>query len=239
VPAFYDRLPAAPYGVAPLPANLAGAQTFGYYDQPTAAKPRGTYLYNAAHPRTTWLPQAGALIMHELIPGHHFQIALQQENTALPPVRRYDFGVTAFVEGYAEYASQLGFDMGMYRDPYDRAGRLMQDMMVSCRLVVDTGMNDMGWSLSRAQQFMRQHTALAENQIKTETLRYSLDLPAQALGYKLGELTMLQLRDEARRRLGSQYDVRAFHRWLIGSGTMTLATLRQHLMYEETHAARH
>ncbi len=239
VPKYYDSLPKAPYGVSPLPANLAGAQTFGYYDQPTPAKPRGVYLYNGAHPRTTWLPQSGALIMHELIPGHHFQIALQLENASLPAVRRYDFGVTAFVEGYAEYASQLGFDMGMYRDPYDRVGRLMQDMMVSCRLVVDTGMNAMGWSRERAEQFMRDNTILSENQIGTETLRYSLDLPAQALGYKLGELTLLQLRDDAKKRLGSRYDIRQFHRWLIGSGTMTLSMLRSHMEYEETHAAGH
>ena len=239
VPAYYDSLPKAPYGVAPLPANLAGSQTFGYYDQPTPAKPRGVYLYNAAHPKTTWLPQSGALIMHELIPGHHFQIALQLENTTLPPVRRYDFGITGFVEGYAEYASQLGFDMGMYSDPYDRVGRLMQDMMVSSRLVVDTGMNSMGWTRERAERFMRENTILADNQIGTETLRYSTDLPAQALGYKLGELTLLQLRDEAKARLGRHYDIRQFHRWLIGSGTMTLATLREHMKYEETHAAGH
>ncbi len=239
VPLFYDRLPTAPYGVEPLPANLAGAETFGYYDAPTAGRVRGIYRYNASHPRTTWLPQAGALIMHELIPGHHFQISLQQENDALPPVRRYDFSVVAYVEGYAEYSSQLGFDMGLYGDPYYRVGRLMQDMMVSCRLVVDTGMNDMGWSLARAQRFMRDNTVLTEHQIETETLRYSLDLPAQALGYKLGELTILAYRADAKRRLGSRYDVREFHRWLIGSGTMTLATLRAHLEYEEALAARH
>lgn len=237
IPAYYDHLPRAPYGVAPLPANLAGAQTFGYYDRPTPAIPRGTYRYNGSHPQGTWLPESGAIIMHELIPGHHFQIALQQENTALPPVRRYDMSVTAFVEGYAEYASQLGFDMGMYRDPYDRIGRLMLDMMISCRLVVDTGMNGMGWSLERARQYLRENTIMADNQIATETLRYSTDLPAQALAYKLGELTMLQLREEAKARMGSQFDIRAFHRWLIGSGTMTLSTLREHMRYEETHAA--
>ncbi len=231
-PQFFSQMPKAPYGVEPLPEALAGAQTFGYYDPPTAAKPYGHYLYNAWHPeRTSWLG-AGALICHELIPGHHFQIALQQENASLPNIRHYDFSETGYVEGWGEYASQLCFDMNVYRTPYDKLGRMMQDLMVSTRLVVDTGMNALGWSRERAMQFMRDNLILSETQIESESLRYSTDIPAQALAYKTGELTMLALREHAKAELGNAFDIRRFHAWIIGSGAMTLDALRAHVDYE-------
>lgn len=232
VPKYFLHTPSAPYGVAPLPKELAGSQTFGYYDQPTPQKPKGTYLYNAWHPDRASVLTAGALICHELIPGHHFQIALQQENTALPDLRRYDFSEVGFVEGWGEYASQLCWDMGVYESPYDKAGRIMQDLMVSVRLVVDTGMNAMGWSRERAMQYMRENLTLNESQIETESLRYSTDIPGQALAYKTGELTMLRLREHAREQLGDAFDIRKFHSWVIDSGSMTLDTLEQHVNYE-------
>lgn len=231
-PRFFSKMPKTPYGVEPLPKALAGAQTFGYYDAATAARRKGRYLYNAWHPeRTSWLG-AGALICHELIPGHHFQIALQQENTSLPNVRRYDFSETGYVEGWGEYASQLCFEMNVYRTPYDKLGRMMQDLMVSTRLVVDTGMNALGWSRERAMQYMRANLTLSDAQIESESLRYSTDLPGQALAYKTGELTMLALRDHAKAALGNRFDIRRFHEWVIGSGAMTLDTLRAHIDYE-------
>lgn len=231
-PKYFAHMPKAAYGVEPLAKELAAAQTFGYYDQPTAAKPKGIYYYNAWHPERTSTLSAGALICHELIPGHHFQIALQQENTALPNVRRYDFSETGFVEGWGEYASQLCWDMGVYRTPYDKAGRIMQDLMISTRLVVDTGMNALGWSRERAMQFMRDNLTLSEAQIESESLRYSTDIPGQALAYKTGELTYLQLRRHAREKLGSAFDIRQFHAWVLDSGSMTLDTLKAHVDYE-------
>lgn len=231
-PRYFLHMPKAPYGVEPLARELAASQTFGYYNQPTAATPKGVYYYNAWHPERTSTLSAGALICHELIPGHHFQIALQQENTALPNVRRYDFSETGFVEGWGEYASQLCWDMGVYRTPYDKAGRIMQDLMISTRLVVDTGMNALGWSRERAMQFMRDNLTLSEAQIETESLRYSTDIPGQALAYKTGELTYLQLRRHAREKLGSAFDIRQFHAWVLDGGSMTLDTLKQHIDYE-------
>lgn len=236
VPRFFAHTPTAPYGVAPLPEALAGSQTFGYYDAPTVEKPRGTYLYNAWHPERTSMLTAGALICHELIPGHHFQIALQQENASLPNVRRYDFSETGFVEGWGEYASQLCWTMGVYETPYDKAGRIMQDLMVSTRLVVDTGMNALGWSRERAMAYMRENLTLTPAQIASETLRYSTDIPGQALAYKTGELTMLQIRADTERRLGAKFDFRRFHSWVIDSGSMTLDTLRAHVDYEIAHS---
>lgn len=231
-PKYFLHMPTAPYGVEPLAKELAAAQTFGYYNQPTADKPKGIYYYNAWHPERTSTLSAGALICHELIPGHHFQIALQQENTALPNVRRYDFSETGFVEGWGEYASQLCWDMGVYRTPYDKAGRIMQDLMISTRLVVDTGMNALGWSRERAMQYMRDNLTLSESQIETESLRYSTDIPGQALAYKTGELTYLQLRRHAHEKLGSAFDIRQFHAWVLDSGSMTLDTLKAHIDYE-------
>jgi uncharacterized protein (DUF885 family) len=232
VPKYFLRTPRTPYGVEPLPKALAGSQTFGYYDAPTAVRPKGVYFYNAWHPSQTSTLGAGALICHELLPGHHFQIALQQERNTLPDVRHYDFSEGGFLEGWGEYASQLCWDMGVYRSPYDRAGRLLQDLMVSTRLVVDTGMNAMGWSRDRAMQFMRDNLTLSERQIESESLRYSTDIPGQALAYKTGELTMLSLRDHAKQALGDAFDIRKFHSWIIDSGSMTLDTLRLHVEYE-------
>jgi len=232
VPKYFSHLPKAPYGVAPLAKELAGSQTFGYYDQPTVAKPKGVYLYNAWHPERTSTLGAGALICHELILGHHFQIALQQENTALPDVRHYDFSEVGFVEGWGEYASQLCWNMGVYQTLYDKAGRIMQDLMVSTRLVVDTGMNAMRWSRERAMAYMRENLTLSEAQIESESLRYSTDIPGQALAYKTGELTFLAIRKHAEDELGSKFDMRKFHSWVLDSGSMTLDTLREHVDYE-------
>lgn len=229
---FFLRVPNAPYGVEPLPKELAAAQTFGYYRQPTPARPQGAYLYNAWHPERASTLSAASLILHELVPGHHFQIALQQENTALPNLRHYDFSETGFVEGWGEYAATLGWEMGVYESPYDKAGRIMQDLMVSVRLVVDTGMNVLGWSRERAMEYMREHLTLTEPQIQTESLRYSTDIPAQALSYKTGEQTFVRVREDARARLGAAFDVRRFHSWVLDSGSMTLDTLREHVDYE-------
>ncbi len=119
--------------------------------------------------------------------------------------------------------------MGIYEDPYDRYGRLMMDMMLSVRLAVDTGMNALGWSRRRAADFMRENTLPSETEIATETLRYAVDMPAQALAYKIGSLKMMELRGNAQQPLGQRFDVRQFHEWIIGSGSMPLPTLEQHV----------
>lgn len=229
VPEFYGKLPSAPCRVEQLPGERAGAQTFGYYQSPTPDAPFGTYYFNGSHPATTSMLSAGSLMLHELVPGHHLQIALQRENGALPEFRRFSF-MSAFCEGYAEYAAELGFEMGMYEDPYDEAGRLMLDAMISTRLVVDTGMNALGWTLDQARRFMASQTLLSDREIASESLRYSCDLPAQALAYKIGQTAILELREEARRRYGRFFDIRAFHDWLLSHGAVTLDALREALV---------
>ncbi|HYS53244.1 MAG TPA: DUF885 domain-containing protein [Thermoanaerobaculia bacterium] len=231
VPQFFSRVPKARYDVQRLDPALEGGITFGYYQPPTATDPVGHYYYNGSHLNERNLLFAPALIAHELVPGHHFQIARQEENEDLPRFRRENFD-TAYIEGWGEYAAALGNDMGIYDDPYDRYGRLMMDMMLSVRLVVDTGMNAFGWSRERAAAFMRENTLLSETEIATETLRYAVDMPAQALAYKIGSLKMMELRRKAEQQLGPRFDIRQFHEWIIGSGSKPLPILEEHIRAE-------
>lgn len=226
---FFAKRPAAPYGVERLDPKLEGAMTFGYYKVPTPADPIGLYYFNGSKPGERNLLFGLALMAHELVPGHHFQFARQQENAALHPLRRETYD-TAFVEGWGEYAAALGLDMGIYDDPYDRAGRLMMDSMLSARLVVDTGMNALGWSREQAAQFLKEHSMLSDTEAATETLRYSTDIPAQALAYKIGSLRIMELRRRAQEKLGLRFDIRQFHEWVLANGSMPLALLEKQVV---------
>ncbi len=228
IPEFFGRIPKALYGVKRLEPELEGAMTFGYYQIPTAADPKGYYKYNGSNLKERTMLGAGSLIAHELVPGHHFQINLQYENTALPKFRQ-EAGYGAFVEGWAEYAAQLAGEMGMYQDPYDRCGRLAFDLFLSTRLVVDTGMNSLGWPRSRAIEYMRQNTFASESEIDTETLRYACDIPGQALAYKMGRRRIEELRATAQKALGAAFDIRKFHDALLGSGPLPLDVLERHV----------
>jgi uncharacterized protein (DUF885 family) len=228
IPKFFAKLPRAQYDTRRLDPNLEGAMTFGYYQVPTATDPVGHYMYNGSKPSERNLLFAPALMLHELIPGHHFQMARQAENDALPAFRR-EAHDNAYTEGWGEYAATLGKEMGMYDDPYDHAGRLMMDSLLSVRLVVDTGMNALGWSREKAMQYMRENTFQSETEIATESLRYSVDIPAQALAYKLGSMKMLELRANAQKALGPRFDIKQFHEWLIASGSMPLTILERHV----------
>lgn len=228
IPKFFSRLPRAAYGVKRVdPANEAG-MTFGYYQHPTIAEPTGYYRYNGSNQDERSLALAAHLIYHELVPGHHFQIALQQENKDVHPVREF-IHYSSFAEGWAEYAAELAVEMGGYTDPYERYGHLLTQEFIATRLVVDTGMNALGWSLERARQFMRDHTFESDALIGTESLRYSTDLPGQALGYRLGYDQFWSLRHKAEAALGSRFDIRAFHAVAMGEGSMPLDVLAENV----------
>ena len=238
IPMYFGQVPRAPAGIRRLAPTLEGSMTYGYYQSPTATDRRGYYYYNGSSLADRSLLNAAALIYHELVPGHHFQRALQHENTDLPKFRR-EAGWTAYTEGWGEYASSLAGEMGMYEDPYDRAGRLMMDAFLSTRLVVDTGMNALGWSRARAIEYMKANTLESDTQIATETLRYSCDIPGQALAYKMGSARIRELRARAERELGRAFDVRRFHDAVLGSGPMPLAVLERHVdWFIETEKAR-
>lgn len=222
------RRPKAPYAVRRLAPELEGSMTFGYYKPPAPSQPEGIYYYNGSHLEERSLVWAEGLIYHELVPGHHFQFAFQSENEELPDFRRESFH-NAFSEGWAEYASWLGLDLGLYQVPYSLCGKYMMDMFLSSRLVVDTGMNYLEWPRSQAVKFMKDNLLESETQINSETLRYSADMPAQALAYKLGSLKMFELREKAKRVLGDKFDIRKFHDAILGSGSMPLPILEQHI----------
>ncbi|HSD72742.1 MAG TPA: DUF885 domain-containing protein [Thermoanaerobaculia bacterium] len=228
IPLFFGKTPSAPAGIRRLTPTLEGAMAYGYYQAPTRFDGRGYYYYNGSKPGERSLLDAAALIYGELVPGHHFQAALQRENSDLPSFRR-ETSWTAYTEGWEEYASSLAAEMGMYDDPYDRAGRLMREAFLSARLVVDTGMNALGWSRSRAIAYLKENTLESDTQIATETLRYSCDIPGQALACKIGAARIRELREKASRELGKSFDVRRFHDAMLGSGAMPLTVLERHI----------
>ena len=225
---FFGRVPKAPYGVGRLEPELEGAMTYGYYRQPAPGRAEGDYLFNGSKLDERSMLSAATLIYHELIPGHHFQISLQLENAGLPEFRKASYP-TAFVEGWAMYASGLAEEMGGYADPYDLAGWIAQDLFLSSRLVVDTGMGALGWTRQQAIDFMEENTFESGTQIGTETLRYAVDIPAQALAYKMGSSEIWNLRRRAEKELGTKFDIRRFHDAVLGSGAMPMTVLRKHV----------
>ncbi len=225
VPAWFGALPSRACEVVPVPAHEAEHSTIAYYRDPAADGSRpGRYYVNRSHPETRPRYEAEALAFHESVPGHHLQVALAQEMTALPKFRRFG-EPTAYVEGWGLYAERLADEMGLYSGDLDRIGIASFDGWRASRLVVDTGMHAMGWSRSRAIAFMTEHTALAPNNIANEVDRYIV-WPGQALAYKVGQLEILRLRTEARARLGASFDFRRFHDAVLEPGALPLDILR-------------
>jgi len=220
--------PKAPFDTQRLNPALEGTLTFGYYERPKPGATTGTYYFNGSKLEERSLLQAEGLIYHELVPGHHFHIASQSENDKLHPVRK-NFYPTAYTEGWATYSSILGRELGQYQDLYDLYGHLSMEMMISVRLVVDTGMNHLKWERLRAMEFMREYALHSESEIGTESLRYSADIPAQALAYKMGQIRFLELREQARKGLGDKFDIRRFHEAVLSSGALPMTVLQQHV----------
>lgn len=226
---WFSVLPKAPYGTERLAPEAETGMTYGYYEHPTAAKPRGTYYWNGANLESKSLLTYAALIFHELAPGHHFHLARQGENEALPNIRRYGGELVAFNEGWAEYAAGLGWKMGLYDDPLDGYGRLVHERFTAQRLVVDTGLNLYGWSRDQAAAYMKANTTESDAQVASEVLRYGTDLPAQALAYRAGFVELTRLRQKAEQTLGDHFDVRAYHEEVLGPGALPFPVLDGHL----------
>ena len=227
LPKLFKTLPRTPYGVEPVPAEIAPKYTTGRYSGGRAAGDPGFYWVNTYALDRRPLYELEALTLHEAVPGHHLQVALANEQESLPSYRR-SFYTSAFGEGWGLYSEYLGLEVGFYQDPYSNFGRLTYEMWRACRLVVDTGMHTMGWSRQQAIDFLAQNTALSMHNVTTEVDRY-ISWPAQALSYKLGELTIKRLRQKAETVLGDKFNVREFHDAVLSNGSVPLPVLEQQI----------
>jgi uncharacterized protein (DUF885 family) len=224
LPRLFGRLPRLPYTLRPIPAEIAPGTTTAYYGPGSPeAGIAGTYWVNTSKLDQRPLWEIPALSAHEAAPGHHLQIALQQE-LELAPFRRNFTSYTAFTEGWGLYAESLGREMGLYDTPEKRMGELSYQMWRASRLVVDTGIHAMGWDKARAVAFMTENTALSAANIDAEVNRY-ISWPGQALGYMIGRLKILELRQRAERALGDQFDIRQFHDAVLRNGSVPLDVL--------------
>jgi len=224
VPEYFSKVPKTLLVIRPYPPFREKFEAGGSYDSgtPDGSRP-GTFYFNAYDlpSRSTW--EETTLFLHEGEPGHHFQISLAQEDPNLPSFMRFG-GNTAYVEGWALYAETLGYDMGFYKDPYQRFGTLNDEMLRAMRLVVDTGIHSKGWTRDQAIEYMLSHSGMGRTDATAEVERY-IAIPSQAVAYKIGALTIQRLRDKAKAELGPKFDIREFHEQVLDSGALPLAIL--------------
>ena len=224
VPKLFSLTPKSPFEIRPVPAYSEQNQAAGSYRQgtPDGTRP-GIFFVNTYDLPSRTTPGMETLFLHEAIPGHHFQIALAQENEALPNFLRFN-GNTAFVEGWALYAESLGPELGMFTDPYQAFGSLDDEMLRAMRLVIDTGIHAKGWTREQAIRYMLDNSAQSETDARAEVERY-IAIPGQALAYKVGALTIRRLRTEAEQTLGERFDPREFHAQVLDTGALPMAVL--------------
>lgn len=235
LPKLFSYLPRTPYGVEPVPASIAAKYTTGRYIPPSNETEPGYYWVNTYKLDKRPLYSLPALTLHEGVPGHHLQVALSMELEGLPKIRT-DSYISAFGEGWGLYSEYLGKEVDFYETPYDEFGRLSYEMWRAARLVVDTGMHSKGWSRQKSIDFMLENTALSELNVISEIDRY-ISWPAQALSYKIGELTIKRLRQQAESVLGEKFDIRAFHKAILEHGPVPLSVLEENIELFIKHAA--
>jgi uncharacterized protein (DUF885 family) len=228
LPELFGTLPKAPLVVLPVPEYMQQDQTQAYYMQGTPdGKRPGTVYVNFYKFNDRALTNVESISYHEGIPGHHLQISIAQELTGLPAFRNY-IDYTAYTEGWALYSERLGKDVGFYQDPWSDYGRLEADTWRAIRLVVDTGVHSMHWTRQQMLDYFREHSSMDDTNIQAEVDRY-VAWPGQALGYKIGQLKILELRTKAQNALGTKFDIRAFHDQILDSGALPLDILEQRI----------
>jgi uncharacterized protein (DUF885 family) len=224
LPRYFATLPRLTYGVRPVPADIEENYTTGrYFSGSPSQGIAGGYMVNTSHLDQRALYELPSLTLHEAVPGHHLQIALAQELVGVPAFRR-NADMTAFTEGWGLYSEKLGVEMGIYRDPYERFGRLSYEMWRACRLVADTGVHWLGWSLDQARACFTDNTALSPKNIEVELARY-VSWPGQADAYKVGEIRLWALRHKAEAALGPKFDLRRYHDAVLLAGPLPLDLL--------------
>ncbi|CAI3792356.1 DUF885 domain-containing protein [Rheinheimera sp. MM224] len=224
LPEFFGKLPRLPYGVVPVPAEIAPNYTTASYNPAAIGGIRGgAYWLNTDSLDQRPLYELVALTLHESVPGHHLQNALSQELENVPQFRR-NLYLSAYGEGWGLYAERLGVEMGVYENAYQQFGRLSYEMWRACRLVIDTGIHSQGWSRQQALDFLSNNTSLSQANVRAEVDRY-ISWPGQALSYKMGEIKIRQLRAKAEQKLGNKFDLRAFHDALLANGALPLEIL--------------
>jgi uncharacterized protein (DUF885 family) len=224
----FGKLPRLTYGVTPVPSYSEKSQTTAYYNEGSLAAGRpGNFYANTYDLKSRPKWEMESLTLHEAVPGHHLQISLAQELENVPQWRRYD-GYTAFIEGWGLYAESLGSDLGLYEDPYSKFGQLTYEVWRAIRLVVDTGIHDMGWTRQQAIDYFKANSAKTEHDIVVEVDRYIVS-PGQAVAYKIGELKIKEMRTYAEKELGAKFDIRAFHDHVLGNGALPLDVLEKNI----------
>jgi uncharacterized protein (DUF885 family) len=223
---FFSLLPKSPLEIRPYDPSTEQFEAGGSYQSGSAdGKRPGVFYFNAYDLPSRLTPGNVTLYLHEGAPGHHFQISLAQENEALPAFMRYG-GTTAFVEGWALYAETLGNEMGFYKDPWNRYGTLQDEQLRAMRLVVDTGIHAKGWTRDQAVDFMMNNSGMTRTEVVAEVDRY-IAIPSQALAYKIGALTIQELRKKAELKLGARFDIKAFHEQVLNTGGLPLKVLEE------------
>ncbi len=238
LPKFFTKLPRQPYAVEPVPDSIAPKYTTGrYVSAPLDSTRPGTYWVNTYALDKRPLYVLESLTLHEAVPGHHLQNALNQELEGLPNFRRYSY-LSAFGEGWALYCEKLGIEAGFYQDEYSDFGRLSYEMWRAARLVIDTGIHAFGWSREQAIELLEQNSGLSKHNIRTEVDRY-ISWPGQALSYKIGELKILELRERAETLLADKFDIRRFHDAILANGSIPLDVLEDQIdLFIQQEAAR-
>ena len=223
----FKVLPSMQYGLKPIPIESAPDTTTAYYQRPAADGSRAGYYYvNLYRPEVRPKYEIEVLSVHEAVPGHHLQIALAME-LDLPNFRKYG-GITAFVEGWGLYSESLGYDIGLYKDPYSRFGQLTFDMWSAIRLVVDTGMNYFDWTRQDAINYFLNNSAKTKQDVMNEVDRY-INWPGQALAYKIGQLKIQELKDKSKDELGARFDIKDFHHEILKRGALPLDILEEYI----------
>ncbi len=222
---YFNKMPQADCAVKRLDPILEASTSWGHYSIPVE-NPLGIYYYSAAELDKRNNIRSAAIVYHELLPGHHYQMNLVLEDETLPLIIRNHYN-TACADGWAEYASGFCEDIGLY-DLISEYGRLSWDAFLCCRLIVDTGLNALGWTYDMAEQFLLKNTMLTKTEIYSELLRYTTAMPAQALSYKWGSLKFLELRNLAKEKLKDDFDLKEFHDVMLEFGSIPLNILEEH-----------